>query len=321
MNRRQRGIATLFAGLAWIALAFFLWKAVEKLPTWEDWQRYQSGNTYKALSAFAAFFILALVLRTVRFGVLARQAAPIPWHRIAFGFPWIFMIGAVTPFRLGEGYRAVWIRKHGGTSSRIIGYLFGERFSDLVILSTLLVIGLVSAPTVGGGIGKNLVFALLLLTLLGYFSLWMASLYAHRLEQMLRGRANFAVELLDAFSYMRHPGLHLGTIALSISIWMAMAAGFYSALLLLNISPSVGFAGAVCALGAVNLAGLLSATPGNVGSFQAAMVASLIMFNVQATDALIASVIIQAAGLGSTLSLGFLARGLDIVWPDEGASD
>lgn len=319
MIRERQRSTTILVWLAWLALALFLWKAVDNLPDRDNWRLFQYQGAYKAMLAFAAFFILALALRSIRFGVLARQSAPVPWPGIILAFPWIFMIGAITPFRLGESYRAIWIRKHGGTSSRMIGYLFGERFSDLVILCTLLLVGLVSAPVVGASSETDVVYLFLFLAVAGYALLWLASLNAGRIERMLHGRAHFAVDLLGAFSYMRQPRLHLATIALSVSIWAAMAAAFYSALLLMDVSPAVGLAGALCCLGAVNLAGLLSAVPGNVGSFQAAMVASLIMFNVPAVDALVASVVLQVAGLTTTFALGFLARALETAWPGNDA--
>jgi len=104
---------------------------------------------------------------------------------------------------------------------------------------------------------------------------------------------------------MREPRRHAVVLALSVAIWAVMGAGFWLGLSL-ALGQSVPVSMAVLCMCAVNLAGVLSAAPGNIGSFQAAALLVLGLYGISAEPALISSTILQAAGLSLTIVLGLL---------------
>ncbi len=82
-----------------------------------------------------------------------------------------------------------------------------------------------------------------------------------------------------------------------LSCWLLLAA--------LGLDERVGFAGAAAVLFAVNLTAILPVTPGNVGVFQAAVVAVLVgAYGVSAPDALAYGIVLQAVEIATAFIMG-----------------
>jgi len=93
--------------------------------------------------------------------------------------------------------------------------------------------------------------------------------------------------------------------ALSLLSWAAQVATYWTGALAVHMHLSL--AAAVSAVVLVNLAGVLRATPGNVGVFQAMYVLALEPFGIPATSALPAAITVQLAQLLSSLLAGAAA--------------
>ncbi|WP_436640556.1 lysylphosphatidylglycerol synthase domain-containing protein [Microbaculum sp. FT89] len=303
--------------LLWLVLVYALVSLVERFPPTDRWWAFLTPDRVAALSWFAALFALATMMRALRFGVLVRSSVAVGWPAVLTTFPWLFMIGALTPFRLGEGLRAVWIRKYGGSSGEAIGFMVGERAIDFLILLLFGLLGLALAPTTGD-LSATAPAAVLVVAIAGLVA---ATLMGPRLAE-LAGRvpllARFGVpQLILAVGFLRHGGLGVIAMGLSIAIWLVMALAFLIPLNAMVGLTSVG--GALLGVAAVNLIRILSPAPGNIGSYQAAMVAALFLYGVSAEDGLIAGVLLQVAMLTTMVAQGFLARlisllaGLDAV--------
>lgn len=309
---RKKLLKSLVIAVFWAGLLFFLIKALGKFPSLEEWQQYWTADTAKAMFCFSLFFGVATALRTWRFGWLLRQISTISWKRISLAFPWLFLLGAITPFRLGEGYRAIWIQKHeNDLIGHAIGYWFAERFSDLMLLCIFLIIGLGFAGRVGN-YSDWLVSLVLGLGVVAYLCLW---LFSGRFVNWSRTKSFIPILITNSassFSYMRSLPVHLGVVGGTVLIWLAMATAFYSALAFLLGPNENSFVLAVAVLAAVNLAGLFSAAPGNLGSYQAAVVGIFLLYGLSSDEGLIVSVILQSAGLVTTLFLGIGAKILDL---------
>jgi uncharacterized membrane protein YbhN (UPF0104 family) len=291
--------------IAWAILIFFVIQSIDTLPDAETWENLVSRRAVEAFLAFAAAFSLALVLRTYRFGFLIRRLAPIPWHDIALSFPWLFLIGAVTPFRLGEGMRGVWARERNIPISSTLSYWVVERVCDLMALGVITVVGfaLATSSTV-----SSIYIALLLgLAVLAYGVLWsfhnrIAALLA-KVPKIGTGLGNMVL----GFSFMRDSSLHLRVVAVTGLIWAVMVIGFAAAFTIYLAEP-LPLTLALAATGAVNFAALLSGAPGNLGAFQAAVVACFIAYGLPAENGLMASFIPQSAGLLTILLVGSIGR-------------
>jgi uncharacterized membrane protein YbhN (UPF0104 family) len=93
-------------------------------------------------------------------------------------------------------------------------------------------------------------------------------------------------------------------LALGVGNWIIQWTTFHLVLRSLGAGPTL--AASLTALLATNLGGLLHLTPGNVGIFQAAMVASLVPFGIPSERAMAASLVLQAVQMVPVVMIGCL---------------
>ncbi|MEM9580134.1 MAG: lysylphosphatidylglycerol synthase transmembrane domain-containing protein [Pseudomonadota bacterium] len=297
MTRKKLGIAV--QTVLWFGLLWFVWQSVEKLPGRAEIAAFAGAGALEALAAFAVLFTLALVLRALRFGYLIRRVAPIGWREILVAFPWLFMIGAVTPFRLGDLVRAEWVRARGGDGPHTIGLWLAERATDMLCLVTLGLVGMALTPAAESY--RPVLLTLTAGVLGAYVLLSLSPLFERHIPvDSLR-------RVLAGLSYLHHPREHLRILLASFVIWAVMTAAFWVGLWLALDQP-VPLAMALLCVTFVNLAALISAAPGNIGSFQAAAILSLGFFGIPAETALLVSSALHAGGLGVTLCAGLFSR-------------
>jgi hypothetical protein len=291
--------------IAWVVLIFFVVQSIDTLPDVKAWESLVSRRALEAFLAFAVAYLLALILRTYRFGFLIRRFAPVPWRDIVLSFPWLFLIGAVTPFRLGEGMRGVWAQKRNISVSSTLGYWVVERVCDIMALGVITVIGFALATS--STVSSISIAILLGLAILAYGILW--SFYDRIADVLLKVPkiGSGLARLVLAFSFMRDRNLHLRLVAITALIWAVMAIGFAAAFAIYLAEP-LPLSLALAAAGAVNFAALLSGAPGNLGAFQAAIVACFIAYDLPAEKGLMASFIPQSAGLLTILVAGSMGR-------------
>lgn len=298
----MRPAKLLISVLIWVLLMWFVFRSVGTLPGRAEWAEMLAQGGGQAFAAFALCFVTAMALRAARFGYLIRKAAAVPWRDIALAFPWLFMLGGVTPFRLGDAARADWVRRRGGSGPQTLGLWVAERATDMLMLVTLGLGSLAFAPSTGG-LQIPLMF-IAVLVLAGYVGLALVLGRDHGAGGQT-GWRKAVIEAASGFRYMRQPRRHAAVLALSVAIWAVMGAGFWLGLGL-ALDQNVPVSMAVLCMCAVNLAGVLSAAPGNIGSFQAAALLVLGLYGINAEPALISSTILQAAGLSLTIVLGLL---------------
>lgn len=297
MSRKGFGIAV--QTVLWFGLLWFVWQSVEKLPGRAEIAAFARAGALEALAAFAVLFALALVLRALRFGYLIRRVSLIGWTEILVAFPWLFMIGAVTPFRLGDLARAEWVRARGGDGPHTIGLWLAERATDMLCLVTLGLVGMALAPAAESY--RPILLMLTALVLGAYVLLSLSPLFERYIPVGSLRR------VLAGLSYLHSPREHLRVLLASLVIWAVMTAAFWLGLRLALDQP-VPLAMALLCVTFVNLAALISAAPGNIGSFQAAAILSLGFFGVTAETAFLVSSALHAGGLGVTLFAGLFSR-------------
>lgn len=294
----------------WIILGLFLYGSLDRLPSRSEWANVIAQGGGPAMAVFGLAFFAAFVLRLLRFGVMTRRGVSVPWSEIVRAFPWLFMLGAITPFRLGEGMRAHWVQRQGGSGLTAVGNWAAERWTDLIMLVVFLSLGIAAVAVEGFGVAAIAVIMLVLIA--GYLLVWLC----RPLLMQIAGRLPVAREavqrLISSFDYMSDIRLHATIVVMTMLIWVFMTLGFWAALSFILDMP-VPVALALGCVGAVNLIALVSAAPGNLISFQAAMVAVMTAWGYSAVDALLASILIQSTGLIIAITLGLLSWGVQML--------
>jgi len=214
--------------------------------------------------------------------------------------------------RLGESYRAIWVRKHMVNASLTLGYWMAERGTDLIILFVLLFGSLYVSDGFGGAPVNLLTLILLALTLAGYLTLWVASGAVKTVMQNLRLPAG-VVQIIDGFQYMQNLKVHFIVVTSTVIIWAFMTAGFYLAFQAWGITGADLLPFSILSVALVNLTGVISISPGNVGSFQAAIVLGASLFKIDAADVIVPSVFVHLTGLGIISILALSAFGMTLV--------
>ena len=100
------------------------------------------------------------------------------------------------------------------------------------------------------------------------------------------------------------PRLGAGAIAAQLAAWAVQTLAAYAVLYALNLQGKAGLAAAAAILLAVNLTALVPVTPSNIGIFQAATIAVLAAYGVDAGHALAYGILLQAIEITTAIMLG-----------------
>ncbi len=262
-----------------------------------DFSDYTSKE-FTYFGIFACFFVLATLIRAVRFGFLTRKYAPIKYSQVISNFPWLFLIGAMTPFRAGESARILWVKSLDGSASSALGNLITERLADLFVILLFAAIGIFLAPEIAeidlGHIVLILGGLLIAAALAGWLLVKSGALSKDKLTAFMSGLK--AIEgPIDAVMFL----------GLTIVIWSLILAGFYVVLSGVVGVPHIG--AAMLCLAGVNIARLFSPAPGNIGTYQAAMIAALAAYHVDFSQALKVGLLLNAVMLVTVVALGLLS--------------
>jgi uncharacterized protein (TIRG00374 family) len=312
-----RRVLKVAAGLAVSAVA--LWLTLRGRDLAATWGAVR-GADYRYLAPTVVPLLAIHLVKTVRWGLLLRAAAPVPFARLnavtAVGFMGLMLL----PFRLGEFVRPLLVadpprlRTSAALSSIVV-----ERAADGLFTGLLLVVALLAVPDgtrgVGylraGGVAVSLAFAAVLAFLaFAYRNRARAVRLAERVLSPLSPRiAARAAGMLDAFIH----GLRVLPGARSVAAFFALTALYWglNALamrtLALGFGFSLGTAEACALLGVLVVGVMIPAGPGMVGTFQGAIVLGLSMFaspDAVATRGVAYANVLWAVELGVVVALG-----------------
>lgn len=267
-RKRISGVAA--SVLFWMVIVGLLLSKVRRVDLGRAVEIAASRDVLPSVVTFAVFFLAAYGMRAVRFGYLVRTQAVIGWDVLLAGFPLLFFAGAVSPFRLGEAYRGVWVRKHADVSRQVLALWVGERLLDLLILLLMLIVGLGAVNVVDERVEQLLPVAAALL-LSGYGAIWLG----HRRVSLFVGRSGrlrSVGRFVEGLGYVNNRRLH-GTVAIqTVLVWALMVAAFWGFLAQAPGLQSIEIRAAIALVAGVNVSSLFSVTPGNIGGFQAVFV-------------------------------------------------
>lgn len=216
---------------------------------------------------------------------------------------------AVTPGKVGEALKGVWLKKQSGMAvGRGISVVVAERISDGLAVLGLSTFGVMVFPQYWPAflLVLGILLAVVIVSQIRPLALWLLDL-AGRLPLIRR----FAGELRDfyegSFALFR-PGATLLAVGLGVVSWLGEGVGFYLILLGLGQAASLKLlALAVFVLSFSTVVGAASALPGGLGAAEASIAGLLfLVIGDQPGVASTATLLIRLATLWFGVSLGLL---------------
>ncbi len=272
MNRRQ-----LIVLVGVLVSAVFLWLAFRGLQPEQFWASVGEANAM-LLVAGMAVYALAVTVITWRWQFLLRSLASVSLRRL---IPLVcigYMGNNIYPFRSGEALRVFLLRRnHDVPLARGATTVIVERvFDGLVMLTFVLVpLALLDAiPPTARQIATVLT-PLFLVAVVVFFVLAARPDILHRLADLVAGLlpgglgervGALADDIIGGLEGLRSPLDLAGTVFASYATWAVEASVYWIVMFAFGIEAS--YLVALLAVGAVNLAGLLPAAPGNLGVFE-----------------------------------------------------
>jgi uncharacterized protein (TIRG00374 family) len=273
MSNKKRWITAL--GL--VISGFFLWIAFRNLKPEAVINSIQQANIVWLLIGAAVYF-LAVAMISLRWRFLLRAIKPIPLPSIISLVTIGYMGNNVYPFRTGEVLRIMLLqRNHGVPITKATTTVVVERvFDGLVMLTFILVSVLlldVSSPEVRR---VAMIAAPLFLTALAIFLVLAARPNMLRRlrdmadkilpETLRRPLSGIVEDVLSGLEGLRSPGNLVGAVVCSYISWGIEAGVYWLVSFAFNLN--VGYPVMLLVVGVVNLAGLIPASPGQIGVFE-----------------------------------------------------
>jgi uncharacterized protein (TIRG00374 family) len=250
------------------------------------------GADYRWLWPYLAILLLIHLIRTVRWGILLEPVVKVPFSRLNAVSAVGIMALVVLPFRLGEFARPYLIAERPKLRvSAALSSIVVERVADGLFTALLLMVTLLAVPegTRGlhafrvAGVVVFLAFASLLAFLvLAHRNRPLAVRLTHRLLDGISPRiADRASGMMDAFIH----GLRLvpsrrkvvGFFLLTFLYWALNGWGLQ--VFGHSFGFELGLVDAYTILGVLVVGVMIPAGPGMVGTFQAAVVGGLSLFD------------------------------------------
>ena len=224
------------------------------------------------------------------------------------------LISALIPGRFGEPARAYLVARRAGDTARrfplILGTVFAQALINLVALAILAAITIASLALIRGHAtaliaAVSVPIAVVALIVGGPALLARAkrSHHAH-LSRAVRWLSDQIIQVRRGLRVFTKPRLGAGAIAAQLAAWAVQTLAAYAVLYALNLQGNAGLAAAAAILLAVNITALVPVTPSNIGIFQAATIAVLAAYGVDAGQALAYGVLLQAVEITTAILLG-----------------
>lgn len=303
---KQSGRNRLLVLVGVMISLIFLWLAFRGLQPAAFLESLAEVNVGLLLLAAATYFVAVLIIawrwqfllmtvRTIALGALARI--------VAIGY----MGNNVYPLRAGEALRIFLLqRDHRVPVSAAATTVVVERVFDGIVMLTFLVLGLLAmdiqspelqlvltlgAPLFGVAVLVFIVLAAfpdVLGRVVRTISQWLPTALGDLLQTVSDG-------VLEGLTSLRSPLHLLGAVGASYGTWAVEAVVYWMVMWAFGLE--LGYPVALLVVGAVNLAGLIPASPGNVGVYE-----------------FFASLVLVAVGIGQDTALAYAIVVHVVIW-------
>jgi len=308
--------------VAGLVFGFLVILAVALLGDIRQVRVHLAGFKWSLVPAILGCTLFNYVLRFAKWHYYLGQigAKAIPWRESARLFVAGFPL-AVTPGKVGEALKGVWIHQRTGVpTARAIPVVVAERISDGLAVLSLSTVGVLAYPAYGPA------FALvlgLLLVLVAASQIRPLALWGLRLAEGLPLVNRFARQLHAFYegTYMLfRPRATLLAVSLGTIAWLGEGVAMYLVLQGLGVAggwPTLGLS--VFILSFSTVVGAVSALPGGLGAAEASIAGMLgLLLRLPGDTAAAATLLIRFGTLwfGVTLGLAVWAASRDLfAWP------
>ncbi len=264
------------------------------------------------LGWFGVTVVLALsavnyLLRFQRWQLYIRRLG----HRLPVGRHLLLYLSGfaftVSPARVGEAVRSLYLREQGVRYADSIAALFAERLLDLVAMILLAAFIVFDHKDYWPVLAGTAIALLAVLAIAGQPVLprWFDALAAARRGRIARA-LNGLADLLRSSQWLLSPRLLLPGLALGLVAWGAEGIGFL--LICRGLNWNIGMAAAVGIYAIAALAGGAAFfMPGGIGGMEVAMAALLVAGGAPLSVALIATLLCRLATLWFAVLIGLVA--------------
>jgi uncharacterized protein (TIRG00374 family) len=284
----------------------FLWLAFSGLNPGAVWHYVQQVQVGYLLLGVLVFFA-SMVLIAWRWGFLLRAYRPLPLGYLSELVSIAYMGNNVYPLRAGEFLRVFLLQNdHGVPVARTTTTIFIERIFDGFVMLAFIVIPLrfidIASPELEQAVQLTtpiflmglIVFLILALNpaWITHIAAWISRLLPSRFATLLN---KIALDVVGGMEGLREPRYLLGAIVGSVATWLVNAAVYW--VVAQSFDLEVSYAVTLLITGAVNLAGVLPASPGQIGVFE-----------------FFVSAVLMAAGVGEALAIAYALVVHVVIW-------
>lgn len=298
-NNRSRLIAV---AVGILISAFFLWFAFRGLQPDAFFESLKDINLGLLLLG-AATYALAVIVIAWRWQFLLSAIQPVPLvpltKIVAIGYTG----NNVYPFRAGEALRLFLLkRRHDVPIGAAATTVVIERVFDGIVMLSFIFIGLSFVDVRAEQIEQVISIAtpIFVIAVVVFFGL---AMFPNNLEKLIRLIAgifpsaiqekliNLGDDILAGLKGLRSPVQLLGAIIASYSTW-AIEAGVYW-IVMGAFGLDLGYPVALLVVGTVNLAGLIPASPGQIGVYEFFASAVMVAVGVAQDTALAYAIVVH----------------------------
>lgn len=217
----------------------------------------------------------------------------------------------VTPGKAGEAVRSLYLRQYGVTYAQSLAALFVERLLDVLAMSLLALLILLTRPDYAWLVAVAWILALGLGWLVT--RAWLPDKlrswgcghrHGHQFDRLAR--------LLDSAAVLLRPGYLLFGMGLGVLSWGLEGLSLY--LIAVDVDVAISLATGIGVYAIAVLAGALSFLPGGLGSTEAVMGVQLVAFGADGASAVAITLLCRIATLWFAVALGGVAVGVLGVW-------
>ncbi len=320
MTRKQRG----FVIIGLLISVLFLWRAFSGLHLEQIIAELQRANPLLLVVACIIFFV-SLLFITMRWSYLLRSLVAVPMMYLFQLVNIGYMGNNVYPFRSGEVLRIVLLhRSHRVSVTRLTTTVLVERVFDGITMLTFVLIPLLFTENASPEIRAvaNAATPIFLVAVIIFLVLTLRPDILRRLVGLVTGilpeapggklRA-ISEDIIIGLSGLRTPRDLAGAVITSYLSWGIHAFVYWAVALSINLE--VDYALMLTAVGVVNLAGLIPASPGQIGVFEFFASRVLMGGGVPEMQAVAYALLVHAVVWLPPTVLGFyylVRRGLDL---------
>lgn len=287
----------------WSGITFFVAKSLQTLPSVSEIVTAVYSTNNPSFLLFAAFFfIVAMILRGARFYFLMNSHLPVKLTDSLCIYFWSFLVGAITPMRVGEGLRIAWARSEGMNMGNAANLWVLERLSDLVILAVITTCLFMTALNV---ISFEMALLISVCIIVCYVALiYFLNAHGFKAEIYL---FKWLFKIIKRSEVKHLSNLDIGVFFLcTFFIWTSMVFVFYFAYgaYIVNLNFMI----VILLLGIVNLSFLLALLPGNVVGYQMAAIFTLSLYGIPIETALSPAIVAHFLTYCIIFFLGVISR-------------